>query len=431
MSIKGTLETFNLCELLQMLAFNQKEGTLLLEGERGARTVYLDAGRLTFLERDPGLSQSIARMVRFHKILDEEALTSARQRADESGRNLGHVLQESELLDAERVQGLHRDAVLEQLFECQLTAVAGFEFLEGRALYADGSEGHAVKPLIPVESLLLDLARMLDHWNAIAGIVPSTGEIYEGTGIAVDLADQGDVDDELAATILPLIDGRRSLEQIAASAHVTLYHVMQVAATLYEHGGIRAVPTDDLIRRAEDLLARGEAAATVSIFQRCIDRGDASPDVRLRLADALEASGDIAAAAVELDAYAALSDDHNAPAVFEALCRALRLRGGELATAARTCDYYLRRRPWLQDYTELAARALRDLISGATRSGRPADAAVRLEAFIECGDAPLDDRVLLAELYEAGGARREAADALFRRADDLLATDRTAPARQL
>ena len=34
MTIKGTLETFNLLDLLQMLSFNQKVGTLTLETAR-------------------------------------------------------------------------------------------------------------------------------------------------------------------------------------------------------------------------------------------------------------------------------------------------------------------------------------------------------------------------------------------------------------
>ncbi len=431
MSIKGTLETFNLCELLQMLAFNQKEGTLVLEGESGARTIFLDQGRLTFLEQDPGISASVARMARYYQLADEKALSAAATRQEESGRNLGAVLETMGLIDKDRAQELHRGAVVEQLFECQSTAVAGFEFVEGKALHADGSEGRPIQPLLPVESLLLDLARMLDHWNTVIGVVPGISEIYEGTGIAVDLTEHEAIDPELAATVTPLIDGRRSLEAIAETTHATHYAVMQIAATLFEGGGIRAVPTDDLVHRAEDMLSRGDAAATVAIFQRCIDRGDATIQVRLRLADALEASDNPAAAAAELDTYAALSDDDDAPAVFEALTRALRLRGGDLATAARACDYYLRRRPWLQDYRSEAAYALRDLITAATTSGRPADAAVRLQGFIESGDAPPEDGVLLADLYAAGGARREAADALYRRAEDLIATDRTAPARQL
>ncbi len=431
MSIKGTLETFNLCELLQMLAFNQKEGTLVLDGEGGARAVYLDDGRLAFMEQDAGIASSLARMARYYEVAEEPQLADAEERAATSGRNLAGVLEAMELVPAEQAQALLRDAFLEQLFECQLTAVAGFEFVEGQALNDDGSEGRPIVPPLPVESLLLDLARMLDHWNTVAASVPGAGEIYEGTGIAVDLGENDEIDPHLAETVIPLLDGRRSLEQIARSVHATPHAVMEIAAALFEGGGIRAVPTDDLVRRAEDLLARGEAAATVALFQRCIDRGDAPLDVRLRLADALEASGNAEAAAAELDTFAALSGDENAPVVFDALTRALRLRGGDLATAARTCDYYLRRRPWLQDFRAVAAQALRSLITAATTQGKPVEAALRLQGFVDCGEAPQEDLVLLADLYAAGGARREAADALYKRAEDLLATDRTSPARQM
>lgn len=431
MSIKGTLESFNLCELLQMLAFNQKEGTLVLETEGEGRTLFLDSGRLTVFERDAETSASFLRLARFHEVGDEQQLAAAAERVAAEGRSAYAILLDMGLTDEQQGQAIQRDAVLEQLFECQLTAVAGFEFVEGRSLLPDGSEDRPVLPAIPVDSLLLDLARMLDHWNTVASVVPGPGEVYEGTGIALDLAEQSEVDDELAALIIPLIDGRRSLAQIAEATHTTPHAVMEVAAALYEGGAIRAVPTEDLVRRAEDLLARGEAAATVALFQRCIDRGDADLQVRLRLADALEACGRSEAAAAELDTYAALADPDDAPAVFEALARALRLRGGDLATAARTCDFYLRRRPWLQEYRTLAEQALRDLITAATTENRPNDAALRLQGFIDVGDAPPEDRVLLSDLYAAGGARKEAADALYQRAEDLLATDRTAPARQL
>ncbi|MDF1701469.1 MAG: DUF4388 domain-containing protein [Planctomycetota bacterium] len=431
MSIKGTLETFNLCELLQMLAFNQKEGTLVLEGEAGARCVYLDAGNLGFFETDTAVTASVLRMARFRNLADDATLEAARLRAEDEERSLLTILKTLNLLDDAVADTLHHEATLEQLFECQLTAVAGFEFVEGKAITPEGEVGRPAKPLLPVESMLLDLARMLDHWNTIASIVPGPGEIYEGTGIAVDLSEHEDILPELAEQAIPLIDGRRSLGQIAIATHATPYSVMQIAAILFEGGGIRAVPTDDLVRRAEDLLARGEAATTVALFQRCIDRGDADLDVRLRLADALEASGQAEAAAAELDTFAALSDDENAPAVFTALSRALRLRSGDLPTAARTCDFYLRRRPWLQEYSKLATQALRELITAATTQGRPNDAALRLQGFIEAGDAPPEDRILLADLYAAGGARKEAADALYRRSEDLLATDRTGPARQL
>ncbi len=431
MSIKGTLETFNLCELLQMLAFNQKQGTLVLEAEGGTRTIFLDSGKLTVLEQDPYITTSILRLARRHQLGADGRLDRAIERHQESGRNLLSVMESMGLLDADLAAELRKEATLEQLFEAQLTSVAGFEFVEGQALTADRSDGVPVKPLLSVESLLLDLARMLDHWNTVSEAVPSPSEIYEGTGIEVDLADADDTDPVLAEEVVPLIDGFRSIGHIAETCHATPYAVMLIAAALHQDGGIRAVPTEDLMLRAEDQLVRGEAARALPLLMRCIERGDAPTDVRLRLADALEASGEPAAAAAELDTFAALSEEDEAPAVFEALSRALRLRDGDFPTAARVCDYYLRRRPWLQEYRTLATQALRDLIHGGTTGGRPTEAALRLQGFIECGDAPGEDLLLLADLFAAGGARKEAAAALYTRCEELMATDRTTAARQM
>ena len=431
MSIRGTLETFNLCELLQMLAFNQKEGTLVLEAEAGTRTIFLDSGKLAFFEQDPGVNACVERLARRAGIGRDGQLERALERSAESGRSLVVELEAMRLVDASKLGQLTSEAALEQLFEAQLTAVAGFEFLEGRALLPDGSPGIQAQPMLPVEGLLLDLARILDQWNSVCEVIPATGEVYEGTGIAVDIADDAEVDPQLAQEVVSRIDGQRSLDRIARECHATAYEVTMIAAALFEDGGIRAVPTETLMARGEDLLARGEAAQALPLLRRAIERGDAPLTARLRVADALEASGQPVAAAAELDTFAALSDDENAAIVFEALCRSLSLRDGDFATAARACDYYLRRRPWLQDYRSLATHALRDLIHGATTGGRPVDAALRLKGFIEAGDAPGEDLLLLADLFSAGGARQEAAVALFARAEELLATDRVPAARSM
>jgi outer membrane protein assembly factor BamB len=291
-------------------------------------------------------------------------------------------------------------------------------------------DGRAIEPALPVDGLLLDLARMLDQWNVVSEVVPSVHEVFEGTGIGVDLSEE-DVDQTLVDRVVQMTDGHHSLHQIATIGHTTPYAVMNIAAALFQGGAIRAVPTPELITRAEDFLSRGEAAGAVPLLRRSIERGDAPPEARLLLADALEASGIPEAAAAELDTFAALSDEDDAPAVFEALARALTLRGGDRATAMRVCDFYLRRRPWLQDYQSQAKHALRDLIHAATTSRRPLDAAYRLAGFIKAGDAPSEDLLLLADLFAAGGEQTEAAAALLRRADMLIAAERRPLARDL
>lgn len=169
-SIKGTLESFNLCELLQMLAFNQKEGTLVLDSESGERTLYLDKGQLGFLEGDETISASITQMARREQIATDARIDEAAGRAREGGRPVQFVLEHMGLLDSESATLWYRNAVVDQLFVGQLASVAGFEFVEGKALGPNGSEGRPIRPTFPVESLLLDVARMLDHWNTIIEI---------------------------------------------------------------------------------------------------------------------------------------------------------------------------------------------------------------------------------------------------------------------
>jgi len=430
-TIKGTLETFNLRELIQMLAFNRKVGTLVLETEKGPRALYMDQGRVAFLTTDTHVSRAFARRLRRMGTIDADRLDRAEEIHRHSGRFVGDVVLEMGLLDGADRTHLYEEVVGERLFNAQLTAIHRFEFIDGKAVRPDGEPGEAIEPALQVDGLLLELTRKIDHWTALSEVIPSLNEIFEGTGLAVDLAESEEFPADAADIVVPCVDGCRSVDQIAEASHVDLYTVTQVLAALYQEGAIRPVPSDDLVLRAEEMLARGDAQGALPLLRRAIERGDAPADARLKMADAHEAAGEPEAAAAELDTYAALSTGDNAPGVFAALRRALRLRGGDVATASRVCDYYLRNRPWLKDARGDAVAALRELIQSATAEGRPLDAAGHLAGFLSAGDVPTDDLLLLGDLHAQAGDHTEAAAAFYRRAEDLLLANRVVAARDL
>lgn len=431
MSIKGTLETFNLRELLQMLAFNQKDGTLVLETERGPRTVHVDDGRVAFVSGDRHASKALARVVKRRGLVPEDRMGRAEQLQERTGRFLGQVLEELGALDGERLHGAYEEAVAESLFDLQLGSIQRFEFVEGKTLAPDGSPGQPIEPRLVVDALLLDLTRKIDHWGVLTESVPSLHEVFEGTGVEVDLTGSEEVDVAQADRVVPRLDGFHSLDQVAETSDVDRFTVLHVAVALLSGGAIRPVPSEDLVARAEGFLGKGEAAAALPLLKRALERGDAPPQARVRLADALEATGDAIGAAAELDTFSALADEGQAVEVFEALQRALALRENDPATAARLCDHYLRHRPWLRAKRSDALATLRVLVQGASAAGRPLDAAQRLACFLQNNDAPSEELVVLADLYAAGGERPEAASALYRRAEDLLAVQRVAAARDL
>ncbi len=92
MTIKGTLETFNLPDLLQMLAFNQKAGTLVLETAAGARTVCVERGLFGFVVGDPLPSRTAARILRRTGAVPPDRLARAEAITANSGRYLGDAL---------------------------------------------------------------------------------------------------------------------------------------------------------------------------------------------------------------------------------------------------------------------------------------------------------------------------------------------------
>lgn len=430
-SIKGTLETFNLRELLQMLSFNQKDGTLVLETERGPRTVHIEDGRAAFVSGDRHASRALGRVCRRRGLVPDDRMERAEQITERTGRFLGEVLTELGAIEGDRFEDAYSEAVAESLFDLQLSSIQRFEFVEGKTLTPDGTSGSPIEPRIVVDGLLLELTRKIDQWGVLTESVPSLHEIFEGTGIEVDLAGQEELDVAQADRVVPRIDGFHTLDQVSETSDVDRYTVLQVSVALLQGGAIRPVPSEDLVARAEDVLAKGEAASALPLLRRALERGDAPPSARVRLADALEATGDALAAAAELDTFSALADESQAVEVFDALQRALSLRDGDPATAARVCDHYLRHRPWLRAKRTEGLAALRTLIHGASNAGRPLDAAQRLACFVQNNDAPSEELMVLADLYTAGGERGEAASALFRRAEDLLALQRVAAARDL
>lgn len=430
MTLKGTLDTFDLRELVQMLSFNHKVGTLRLQTVSGSRAIYVDRGRLTLPAADADLNRSAAREVRRSLGLDPAIVEDALRRAATQGAYVLDMLTQAGRIEAGRRDGLHRDAVLDCLLDAQLADVRGFEFHDGRAVGPDLQEVLPASPLVPVEGLLLELTRRLDVWEVVRQIVPSFGEIFEGTGIAVDIASREGLPEGALNAALPHVDGYSSVEAISERSDVSRFDVAQVMAAMVEMGGVRAVATDVLLERATERLAADESAGALAMLERAVARGDAAPRTRFRLAEVLEKLGRRSEAIEHLEQFIQGHAGADVEGGFEALRRLLALQDQDPRVARRLCDHYLRYRPELRAQRSVAKDALGIVIRHAVGEDGARGAAERLVAFIEQGDAPSEDLGLLAELYVRANAPHRAAQALTQRAEDMLAAGRLTPARE-
>ncbi len=179
MSIKGTLETFNLLDLLQMLSFNQKVGTLALETANGPRTLFVESGTFGFVQGDPLASRALARVLRRTEAVAPDRLDRGLSIVANSGRFLGDVMIELGALDPERRKAAWVEAVQELFFDLLQTSITRFEFVEGKSLAPDGREGQAILPLCGVDGVLLELTRKIDEWAVLKREVPYEDEVFE------------------------------------------------------------------------------------------------------------------------------------------------------------------------------------------------------------------------------------------------------------
>lgn len=430
MTIKGTLETFHLPDLLQMLAFNQKEGTLVLETGSGPRTLCVERGTFGYVEGDPTLSRAAARILRRSGLVPADRLARAEAIADKSGRYVGDALLDLGAIDAEQRGDVTLYAISEATFDLILASLSRFEFVEGRRLSPSGVEAKAIVPLLAVDGFLIDLSRKMDEWAMLRKEIASDDEVFERTSVPPDLSDL-DVERAVVDRVLPLFDGTRALATVVAESDQDRFAVVKAAAHLLRQGALKAADTPSLSARAEELSRRGREPDALSLLRLAVARGDADPTLRQRLAAALTAVGDRAGAAAELEAYARAIEAADPVAAFDALVTAQDLRGDDVASTARTCDLYLAHAVRLSKRAEIARRALRALVAAATAAQKPAEAAARLAQFLERGDAPMDDLLVLSDLWAAAGRRSDAAQALVRRAELLLHHGRMPAAREV
>jgi len=430
-SIKGTLETFHLLDLLQMLAFNQKVGTLALETSKGPRTLYVDSGTFGFVASDTLTSKGLARVLRRTGEVPADRLDRGVSIAAKAARFLGDALAELGVLDDERRASTWNEAFRELFFDLLQTPIAKFEFYEQKILGPDGRESVPVEPLFAVDAALLNVTRQGDEWASIRHEIPSDDEVYERTALEPGAPDVDGLPEYLPALVLPLLDGRCSIANIVEKSDCDRFNVVRYVASLLRAGSVRAMTTERIVSAAEDAMGRGAAADAVPLLRRALERGDAHPSVRVRYADALAAAGDTVAAATELDTYAASYEAADPVGVLDALGRALAWRSGDASTAARLCDHYLRHANALRTRVHEAVAALRVLVRGAADSGRAGEAATRLAAFIERGDMPSEERPVLADLFASAGKPVEAAQTLVRRGEDLIHAGRQAAAKDI
>lgn len=273
-----------LLALLRALAALRQSGSLSVRGSRGSKKVFFDQGDvLAVASADSSerlghylVGWGFISPVQLHDLLEEQ---------QQARRGLGELAVARRLLDRDAMARLLRIRAEDALFDLARWDDGEYRF----ALEQSPSRGY-LELRLHIEPLLADLERLIAAWKQMGQGVPGPRDV---PGVAFTAGSKTLSMTE--ADILRVVDGRRSLAEIAMASRVSQ---LEVALVLQNHarGGLvrftrvpqeapastAKLPWPELLREAENCLALADLVDAYDNLSQALATGDTSRELQDR-----------------------------------------------------------------------------------------------------------------------------------------------------
>lgn len=249
MSFQGNLRDFAATEILQLLGSQNKTGCLRIETPGEPLSLHVADGRVVSTRGGrTGTEDPLLRfLLRVNRLSREQAGgLLAIQR--ESGRDLEDLLVEGHYLESEDELAAYLER---QILDDLMLAV---QWTQGSYQF-DPSNRWPHPPIVrmSVDGALIEALRRVDEHKRFAELKRDPRQILAMRELPDPDADLTEDEGEL----FELIDGRRTIEEIAQEAPLTEYETYEALQRMHESGWIEVIG-----RRAAESGARSESTAT-------------------------------------------------------------------------------------------------------------------------------------------------------------------------
>jgi len=290
MPLTGNLRTMPFPDLMQWIAMSMKTGTLTVTGASFQKRVFFDEGMVAAVA-----SNNPAERLGYYLVgwgfLTEVGLRELLAKQEATRKALGNLVVEGGLVTQQEMARLLRVRAEEAIFDLMGWREGEFRFLDH-----DVPTRQFQEVRLPVDHFLLEGARRLDELARMADAVPSIHHIPTRTGTA-----GGELPSAAEARMLELVDGTRSIHQIALACRVAEFDVAQAVHRGVLDGSLALLPPAappvppvrrgpswaDLVREAETSLSYGDL---LEAYEHLVNvrRGFAADAEALRHARAVE-----------------------------------------------------------------------------------------------------------------------------------------------
>jgi hypothetical protein len=255
MTFKGDLETINLPDVLQLLSSARKSGALSIRRNVEEKRLYFREGLLVYASSTDEREKLGSVLVR-ENYIDAAAVENVKLQQEKSGRPFGLCLLEQGKIPHDKlISGLKTQArmIITNLFQWW---GGHFEFIEGNQAWPD-----EVSVGFDIQGIIMDAAAAVDEWNRIKGMVPDLDVVLEV--VPAPVRGKGAVEfDDREWHVLSLLNGYRSVVDVAAASNLSDIETCSVVCRLLERGVIR--PKAGAVK--EDATPRGEPSGAEALL---------------------------------------------------------------------------------------------------------------------------------------------------------------------
>ena len=217
--LRGTLDDFDLTEVLRLLASSKKTGVLELSRPAGTGTFFFSDGAVTYAETDLASSLLGQKLVRAGTITEDQ-LRTALDEQSHSGERLGRILLKAGVASTQDVQEAMASQVGDASYELLCWDTGEFAWQPGPGLSDEGTS-------MQVEDLISEAARRKEEVELVHEAIPSGHTVLKmAAGPPKGAGEINITPNEWR--VLVLVDGRRSVADIAADAALEEYDAMRL-----------------------------------------------------------------------------------------------------------------------------------------------------------------------------------------------------------
>lgn len=282
MALRGNLKDFSLPDVFQLVTLSRKTGILRIRRADGAEgSVWFRDGDVFFAQSNWHREPLGERLVSAGKITPS-ALSrglEAQKAEGAGGRRLGQILVDEDYITDKVLEAFVQEQIQDTIFDLFRWDEGDFDF---EALEETPAEDIGLS--VSIENIVMEGSRRLEEWNRIKKKIPSMEIVFK----MATAPGEGTFEISLKPvewSLLLLVDGTRTVAELAADTNRTDFEVARVLYGLFSAGLLEVALDEEAEKlRAEQLRQAAQRAARET--QAAAPAPQAQPEVAAPVAEA-------------------------------------------------------------------------------------------------------------------------------------------------